>query len=167
MSKTYRPYDPEQQIRLPPDQLLKPAKPGKQWSSNRIAFLASRDHLEALSGLLRAGAGVVPAGGPGEAGTRGVGWDQDEGQRFQTQGDELWTHEGEGSAVDGGGGGGLPSSHAAPGSAPQTGSSMWPTHFTESRTPPSRTMKRWWTALIVIVAARATNQPSFKNQACA
>ena len=40
-------------------------------------------------GPVHAGIGVVPAGGTGEAGSRGVGRHQGEGQRIQAQGDEL------------------------------------------------------------------------------
>ena len=42
-----------------------------------------KDHLEALGGPVPAGAGVVPAGGTGEAGACGPGRDQGEGQRLQ------------------------------------------------------------------------------------
>ena len=167
MSKTYRPYDPEQQLLLPA--ALQPAdhmayfisdvveeldlsvimaryegeeRGGPPYhprmlvkvllygycigvaSSRRIArrlhediafrALAANnmpdfrtipfaDHLPALADLFLQV--LVSEGGSGEAGACGLGWDQGEGQRFQTQGDELWTHEGEGNAVGGGGGG--------------------------------------------------------------
>ena len=64
-----------------------------------------KDNLDALSGLfvqvlaLCRQAGLVKLGHVALDGTKG------QGQRFQTQGDELWTNEGEGSAVGGGGGG--------------------------------------------------------------
>ena len=63
-----------------------------------------KDHLEALGNLFLQGAGAVPAGRTGEAGARGAGRHQGEGQRIQAQGDELRADEGEGRAVGGGGG---------------------------------------------------------------
>ena len=172
MSKTYRPYDPDQQLLLPsalrewlPDDHLayfisdvvdqlelseitaryeRESRGGPPYhprmmvkvllygycvgvaSSRRIAqrlhediafrVLAAnntpdfrtisdfrKDNLEAAVGPVLAGIGVVPAGGSGEAGSRGVGRDQGEGQRIQAQGDELRSDEREGSAVGGGG----------------------------------------------------------------
>ena len=63
-----------------------------------------KDHLEALGGLVPAGAGTVPAGRTGEAGARGAGRHQGQGQRIEAQGDELRADEGAGRAIDGGGG---------------------------------------------------------------
>ena len=48
-----------------------------------------KDNLAAFVRLVPAGAGAVPAGGIGEAGPRGAGRDQGQGQRIQAQGDEL------------------------------------------------------------------------------
>ena len=42
-----------------------------------------------VDGVIPAGAGVVPAGGAGEAGPCGAGRRQGEGQRIEAQGDEL------------------------------------------------------------------------------
>ena len=56
-----------------------------------------KDHLEALAVSVFAGAGVVPAGRTGEAGARGAGRHQGEGQCLQAQGDELRADEREGS----------------------------------------------------------------------
>ena len=62
-----------------------------------------KDNLDALSGLFLQVIGIVPAGGSGEAGPRGAGRHQGEGQRIEAQGDELRSDEREGSAVGGGG----------------------------------------------------------------
>ena len=62
-----------------------------------------KDNLATLSGSVSAGVGVVSAGGAGEAGSRGAGRRQGQGQRIEAQGDELQTYEREGSAVGGGG----------------------------------------------------------------
>ena len=64
-----------------------------------------KDHLAALAGSIPAGAGVLPAGGAGEAGSCGTGRHQGEGQRIQAQGDELSADERARNAVGGGGGG--------------------------------------------------------------
>ena len=42
-----------------------------------------KDNLDALSGLVRTGTGVVPAGGAGEAGARGAGRHEGQGQRIE------------------------------------------------------------------------------------
>ena len=55
-----------------------------------------KDHLEALADLFLQVLGAVQAGRTGEAGARGAGRDQGEGQRIQAQGDELRADEGEG-----------------------------------------------------------------------
>ena len=62
-----------------------------------------KDNLGSAVGAVRAGIGVVPAGGSGEAGSCSVGWHEGEGERIEAQGDELRTDEREGSAVIGGG----------------------------------------------------------------
>ena len=64
-----------------------------------------KDHLGCAGGVIPAGAGVLPAGGAGEVGSRGTGRHQGEGQRIQAQGDELSADERERGAVGGGGGG--------------------------------------------------------------
>ena len=55
--------------------------------------------------FVRAGSGALPAGRTGEAGARGLGQHQGQGQRLQAQGHELRPDEGERGAVGGGGGG--------------------------------------------------------------
>ena len=42
-----------------------------------------KDNLDALSGPVRTGTGVVSAGGAGEAGARGAGWHEGQGQRIE------------------------------------------------------------------------------------
>ena len=42
-----------------------------------------KDNLDALSGLFATGTGVVPAGGAGEAGARGAGRHEGQGQRIE------------------------------------------------------------------------------------
>ena len=42
-----------------------------------------KDNLDALSGLFGTGTGVVPAGGAGEAGARGAGRHEGQGQRIE------------------------------------------------------------------------------------
>ena len=42
-----------------------------------------KDNVDALSGLFRTGTGVVPAGGAGEAGARGAGRHEGQGQRIE------------------------------------------------------------------------------------
>ena len=64
-----------------------------------------KDHLGVLSGLFLQVLAFCPAGGAGEAGPRGAGRHQGEGQRIQAQGDELPEDERERGAVGGGGGG--------------------------------------------------------------
>ena len=64
-----------------------------------------KDHLEALADLfLQVLELCKQAGRTSEAGARGAGRDQGEGQRIQAQGDELRADEGEGRAVVSGGG---------------------------------------------------------------
>jgi len=48
-----------------------------------------KQHLAALQGLFDPSVADRVAGGDDEAGTGGVGWEQSESQREQTQGDEL------------------------------------------------------------------------------
>ncbi len=45
--------------------------------------------VDALGAVVRAGFAVMPAGGTGEAGARGAGRNQDQGQRLEAQSDEL------------------------------------------------------------------------------
>ena len=162
MSKTYRPYDPDQQLLLPAalqewlppdhlayfisdivDQLDLSAVTGRYdeqrggppyhprmmvkvllygyctgvASSRRIArrlhediafrVLAAnntpdfrtvsdfrKDHLAVTGQSVRAGTGSLPAGGAGQAGGCGLGRDESQGQRIETQGDELPSDEG-------------------------------------------------------------------------
>ena len=162
MSKTYRPYDPDQQLLLPAalqewlppdhlayfisdivDQLDLSAVTGRYGeqrggppyhprmmvkvlldgyctgvaSSRRIARRSARGHRlpgaggQQHAGLphrlrlpqgppgsagqsVRAGTGSLPAGGPSEAGGCGLGRDESQGQRIETQGDELPSDEG-------------------------------------------------------------------------
>ena len=164
MSKTFRPYDPDQQLLLPaalgewPRRITWPTSSPTWWTSwtfppspaatgarsgavlpttpgmmvkvvalrllHRSCLLAAhrpkrlhediafrvlaanntpdfrtisdfrKDHLSGVGRVVPAGAGPLPAGRVGEAGPRGAGRHQGQGQRVEAQGDELRTDEG-------------------------------------------------------------------------
>src|ERR1017187_8383138 len=87
---------------------------GRPASGSRHDRGVSAGAVDVSGAALRAGFAVVPAGGAGEAGARGAGRDEDQGQRLEAQGDELRA-DGEGGegisrgsagAAGGGGAGG-------------------------------------------------------------